>query len=100
MATYVVLLKFTEQAKQNIRDISGLDRAKQAVQAMGAQWKGWYMTFGQYDAVVIIEAPDDETAARIALAQGGTGGVVSESLRAFTEDEFRQFVASLPPAQG
>ena len=100
MATYVVLLKFTEQAKQNIRDTSGLDRAKQAVQAMGAQWKGWYMTFGQYDAVVIIEAPDDETAARIALAQGSAGGVVSESLRAFTEDEFRQLVASLPPAQG
>ncbi len=99
MATYIALLKFTEQGRQNIRDISGLDAAKQAVQALGMQWKGWYMTFGQYDAIAIIEAPDDATIATLALAQGGTGRIISETLRAFTEDEFRQFVAALPPAQ-
>ncbi len=98
MATYIALLKFTEQGRQNIRDISGLDNAKQAIQAMGMQWKGWYMTLGQYDAVVIVEAPDDATIAKLALAQGAAGGVISETLRAFTEDEFRQFVAALPPA--
>lgn len=95
MATFVVLLNFTQQAKQNITDLSGLDAAKHAIQAMGAQWTAWYMTLGQYDAVVIIEAPDDETAARIALAQGSTGGINSQTMRAFTEDEFRQFVTSL-----
>ena len=35
MATYVVLLNFTDQGIQNVRDTSGLDAAKQAVQAMG-----------------------------------------------------------------
>ena len=95
MAPYVVLLNFTEQGRRNITDLSGLDQAKQAVQAMGMQWKGWYLTLGQYDAVGIFEAPDDETAARVALAQASTGGVQSQTLRAFTEDEFRQLVASL-----
>ncbi len=96
MATFVALLNFTEEAKRTLGDPSGLDQAKQGVAAMGGQWKAWYLTFGQYDAVVIIEAPDDETAARIALAQGATGGVHSQTLRAFTEDEYRQLVAGLP----
>jgi uncharacterized protein with GYD domain len=98
MATYVVLLKFTEEARKTMGDLRGLDAAKQAVQAMGVQWKGWYMTLGQYDAVVVLEAPDDETVAKLALVQARAGGVVSETLRAFTEDEFRQFAAALPPA--
>lgn len=98
MANYVVLLKFTEETRKTIGDLSGLDAAKQAVQAMGVQWKSWYMTLGQYDAVVVIEASDDETIAKLALAQARAGGVISETLRAFTEDEFRQFVAALPPA--
>ncbi len=99
MATFVVLLNFTDETKRNILDTSGLDAAKQGVQAMGGEWKAWYLTMGQYDAVVIVEAPDDETAARIALAQGSTGGVRSQTLRAFTEDEYRLMAASLPGTQ-
>ena len=96
MATYVVLLTFTDQGIQNVRDTRGLDAAKQAVQALGCQWQGWYLTLGQYDAVGIIEAPDDATVARLALVQGARGGVRSQTLRAFTEDEARQLIASLP----
>ena len=95
MPTYVVLLNFTEEGKRNIADTSGLDRAKQGVEAMGGQWKAWYLTMGQYDVVAIIEAPDDETAARIALARNSHGGVRTQTLRAFTEDEFRQIAGSL-----
>jgi uncharacterized protein with GYD domain len=42
---------------------------------------------GQYDAVVISEAPDDATVAKLALAAGGRGNVRTETLRAFDEDE-------------
>jgi uncharacterized protein with GYD domain len=95
MATYVVLISFTDEGRRNATDISGLDAAKQGVQAMGAQWKAWYMTMGQYDGVLVLEAPDDETVARIALAQATRGVAKSETLRAFTEDEVRQLVSSL-----
>ncbi len=95
MPAYVVLLRFTEEGRRGIRDLSGLDTAKQACQQMGVQWKGWYMTFGQYDAVLILEAPDDETIARLALAQATQGTTVSETLRAFTEEEFRELVGAI-----
>ncbi len=48
------------------------------------------------DMVVVGEAPDDETVARLALSIGSAGAVRTETLRAFTEDEYRKIIASLP----
>jgi uncharacterized protein with GYD domain len=51
---------------------------------------------GRFDAVVVGEAPDDETAAKLALAIGGQGAIRTETLRAFTEEEYRGLIAALP----
>ena len=97
MPTYINLLRYTQQGMTNIKDSPNrLDAARQALQAAGGDLKGFYLTMGQYDAVVIAEAPDDEAAARFALATGALGNVRTETLRAFTEDEFRQLLGSLP----
>ena len=50
----------------------------------------------QYDIVAISEASDDSAAAKVALAISSAGNVTTETLRAFTEDEYRQIVADLP----
>ena len=55
-----------------------------------------YLTLGRYDIVIISEAPSDDVIARLTLATGSLGNVTTETLRAFTEDEFRKLVASLP----
>ena len=51
---------------------------------------------GKYDMVVVSEAPDDETVAKLALSIGSGGAVRTETLRAFTEDEYREIIAALP----
>jgi uncharacterized protein with GYD domain len=51
---------------------------------------------GRYDIVAISDAPDDAAAAKVALAIGRAGNVATETLRAFTEDEYREIVAALP----
>ena len=97
MATYISLLSFTQQGVENIKESPArLDAAKQAFQAMGAELKEFYLVMGQYDAVVISEGPDDETAAKLALAIGSAGAIRTETLRAFTEDEYRKIIAALP----
>lgn len=50
---------------------------------------------GQYDMVVISEAPNDETVAKLALKSGAMGYIRTETLRAFTEAEYRKIVAAL-----
>lgn len=97
MPTYITLVRFTQQGVENIKGSPArLDAAKQAFRAMGAELKQWYLVAGQYDAVVIGEAPDDETAMKLALSIGSRGSVRTETLRAFTEDEYRKIIAALP----
>ncbi len=46
--------------------------------------------------MLVMEAPDDETCARLSLTIGAAGNVRVETLRAFSEDEFRRIVAAIP----
>jgi uncharacterized protein with GYD domain len=96
MNTYIVLLNYTQQGMQKIKESPArLDAAKKAFKAMGAELKQWYLVMGQYDAVVIAEAPDDETVAKLALTVGSLGAIHTETLRAFPEVEYRKIIADL-----
>ena len=96
MPTYISLLRYTQQEIKNIKDApSRLGAAKDAFKKAGADIKAFYLVMGQYDAVVISEAPDDESAAKLALLIGSLGNVQTETLRAFTEVEYRKLVARI-----
>ena len=96
MPTYISLVRYTQQGMQTIKEAPArLDATKQAAQSLGIQIKGWYLTMGQYDLVTIVEAPDDETVAKIALTVGMRGNVRTETLRAFTEEETRRIIDGL-----
>ncbi len=95
MQTYVALVNWTQKGIQEFRDSpSRVDKAKAAIAAAGGEMKSFYLTLGRYDMVAVIEAPDDEAYARVMLVLGSKGGVRTESLRAFPEDEYRKIVAA------
>ncbi len=97
MATYISLFRYTHQGITSIKQAPGrVDAARQAYRALGAELKALYLVMGRYDFVALVEAPDDTVAAKAALALASRGNVSSETLRAFTEDEFRSIVAGLP----
>src|SRR3972149_11249097 len=97
MPTYVTLLRFTQKGAETIKEgPPSPDAAKGRFRAAGAELKAFYLTMGRYDAVAIIEAPNDETVAKLALATGAVGSVRTETLRAFPEEEYRKIVAALP----
>ena len=97
MPTYIVLVNFTQKGVENIKESPArLEAAKGAFKAMGGELKAYYSVMGRYDAVVVAEGPDDETAAKLALAIGSQGNVRTETLRAFTEDEYLKIIAALP----
>jgi uncharacterized protein with GYD domain len=96
MATYISLIRFTSKGIEDIKDSPGrLEAAKKGYLAMGGELKQFYLTLGQYDAVVIGEAPDEQTAAKLALTIGSVGAIRTETLRAFTEEEYRHIIAGL-----
>jgi uncharacterized protein with GYD domain len=96
MPTYVTLIHYTEQGVKAFKDLpQRLEDTRRAGEAVGAKLVAFYLTMGQYDAVVVSDAPDDETVAKLALAAAGRGNVRTETLRAFTEDEARSIAADL-----
>ena len=97
MATYITLLHFTQQGIKDIKQgPERLDAAKQVFKAAGAEIKDFYLTMGQYDAIVISEAPDDETTSKIALIIGSQGNVQTQTFRAYPESEYRKIISALP----
>ena len=97
MSTYVTLLRFTQKGVETIKEgPTRLDRAKKLFESAGGKLIGFYLTMGPYDAVAISEFPTDEGIAKAALAGASQGFVRTETCRAFTEQEYRSIVASLP----
>jgi len=97
MATFITLGNWTQQGIEKAKESPvRLDAAKEEWRAAGAEIKGFYLVLGRYDWIIISEAPDAETAAKLVLAAGSQGNVRTETLRAFTEDEYRKIIAALP----
>jgi len=97
MPTYIMLLSWTEQGVNKIKESpSRLDAFKQALQQAGGSLKGFYLVTGRYDMVAVVEVPDEETIAKLALATGSKGSTRTETLRAFSEDEYRTIISGLP----
>ena len=97
MPTYITLIKYTQKGIENIKEgPSRLDAAKKAIKAAGGEIKTYYLTMGSYDAVSIGEASDDATYAKTILSIASKGAIQTETLRAFTEEEYRKIIADMP----
>ncbi|UPK36449.1 GYD domain-containing protein [Bradyrhizobium sp. 186] len=96
MTTYVMLANWTEQGILKAKDSPRrLDAAKKALTDMSGEIKSFYLTLGDFDMVVIFEAPDDAVAARFSLQLGMQGNVRTRTLKAFPEAAYREIINSL-----
>ena len=88
MATYIVLISFTDQGIRSVKDTT---KRAEAVSGMakkfGATVKDIYWTLGQYDAVTVIEAPDAASITAFGLSIGAMGNVRTQTLPAFSAAE-------------
>ena len=99
MPTYISLLRFTEQGIKSIKDHpKRRAAAAKNIAGLGGKLVHSYLTMGRYDIVAILEAPDDETAAKFALITGSNGNVSPETLRAFPESEYDRLIKAIPTA--
>lgn len=88
MPTYVILASLTDQGVRTMQDLPRrLENARATFRDHGAELKHIYFAMGQYDYIVLAEAPDDETMTRVSLAVSSQGNVRTNSFRVFTEAE-------------
>ncbi len=97
MATYVTLGKWTEQGIRNVKDApKRVEAFEKALTSAGGKLKEIYMLMGEYDLLVVTEAPNDEAVARLTLATGMLGNVRTVTSRAFSRDETTKIIQSMP----
>ena len=88
MPTYIVLVKFTQKGMENIMDSrKRLEAARKLGESLGGQITAAYYTMGQYDMVVIMEAPSNEAAMEGLLKTGSLGNVKTETLVAIPAEK-------------
>ena len=96
MVTYVMLLNWTDQGIRNVKDSpKRLDAVKKFAKEMGGEVKSFYMTLGAYDAVLIVDMPNNDKLASFGLKLGSLGNMRSTTLKAFPEDDYRRIIAGL-----
>jgi len=97
MATYISLIQYTQQGLAAIKESpKRLDAARKAFEQAGAKIKEFYLVMGEYDIVIVAEAPNDEAITKTSLALASKGNVRTRTSRAFTESEYRKLIDSLP----
>ena len=89
MALYILLSTLTNDGRKTIK--SKPERIKEVnkeIEGMGAKVLGQYAVLGMYDFINIVEAPGNETMAKISVALGARGTVQMMTLPAIAIDDF------------
>lgn len=96
MPTYIALHKHRREGAQTIKQLpERLDQATELARSMDCDVE-YYLTNGQYDSAVVVEAPDERTAKRLALGVTSAGTVTTEFQRAFRESELDELIDGVP----
>ena len=75
MPLYMTQFAYTPEAWAALVD-NPEDRSvavRELTEAMGGRLIGWYLSFGEYDGVVISESPDNASAGAAAMAAASRG---------------------------
>ncbi len=94
MATYVVLIDWTQQGVANFKNsVDRYEAARGSFENLGITFKDIYWTLGSHDLVAVLDAPDGETLAAALLMLSSQGNLRTTTLRAFSRDEMRSVIA-------
>ena len=94
MATFITTIKFTQQGIKDIQHTTKRAAAfKAKAKKLGVKVKEVYWTLSDHDGLLVLEAPDDETATSAILHLSAMGNVHTTTCRAYTAGEMEQIVA-------
>ena len=89
MATFVRLVKMTDQGLRNAAEVGDMiAEARKTLESCGARITSSYLTLGTYDLVATVEAPDNATVAKASALIAAKGNFRAETLPAVSVEEF------------
>ncbi len=89
MPIYLMLTTLTDEGRKTVKEKpSRIKQVNKEVEKMGVKILSQYALLGAYDFVNILEAPDNQTIARVAVELGSRGALNTTTLAALSVDEF------------
>ena len=100
MALYAYQATYTAEsvAAQIKEPQDRIEVVRPAIEAMGAKFVAAGFSFGEYDVMVVLDAPDDTTAASVALAVNAGGAVKAAKTTKLLSGQ--EWIEALRKAQG
>ena len=97
MPIYLMLTTLTDEGRKTIKE--NPDRIREVdkeVEYMGIKILSQYALLGQYDFVNILEAPNNEVIAKLAVELSARGTIQTLTLAAMTLDDFIKTLKKKP----
>jgi uncharacterized protein with GYD domain len=92
MPLYLGRFRYSPEARKAMVD-NPHDRsaaAREAIESLGGRMLGFWFAFGEYDGAFVAEAPDNATAAGLAMAVGAAGGADIQTTVLLDMDEAQE----------
>lgn len=95
MPTYIMLATLTPEGVQTVKNNpQRIREVNHEVEQLGAKVTAQWATLGRFDFLSIVDAPDEQTMARVSLELGSRGTVRYETLAAIPADNFIESLSS------
>jgi len=96
MTKFVILINYPGDDIAQIKDLpERLASGREGAIAAGVTVESYYLTFGRFDAIAVIDAPNGPIAAKYILNMIGTGNVRTETMTAFADDQIEAIADGL-----
>lgn len=99
MPKFLSKVSYTAEGLQGLLQDGGSKRrevGEKLAESVGATIEGFYYAFGDSDVYAIFDAPDNATAASLAMTMGATGAVGAQTIALLTPEEIDEAVQKSP----
>ena len=93
MPKYLVTASYSAEGVKGLARDGGTKRraaAEAAIKSAGGRMEAFYFAFGEHDAYVLIDAPDNAAVAAASIAINGSGAVQAKTVVLLTPEEMDQ----------
>jgi uncharacterized protein with GYD domain len=94
---FIVTASWTDQGIRSVKEApKRVQAAREAAKKMGIEFKHVFLTSGESDLLLIVEAANGDSVAKFAMASGALGNVRTRTVRGWTEAEMNKLISELP----
>jgi uncharacterized protein with GYD domain len=93
MPKYLITASYTPEGVKGVLKDGGTKRrqaAEAAIKSVGGRMDAFYFAFGDHDAILIVDAPDNASVASASLAINASGAVQTKTTVLLTPEEVDQ----------